>query len=63
MGQEVPAELNDKLEEFTTAMYGRGMYKSVNAAHLDMLRAKRGGTDGIEMSPYFVLSCWWFLIE
>ena len=47
---EVPAELNDKLEEFTTAMYGRGMYKSVNAARLDMLRAKCGGTDGIDLS-------------
>ena len=46
---EVPAELN-KLEEFTTAMYGRGMYKSVNAVRLDMLRAKCGGTDGIDLS-------------
>ena len=39
---EVPAKLNDKLEEFTTAMYGRGMYKSVNPVRLDMLRAKCG---------------------
>ena len=39
-----------KLEEFTTAMYGRGMYKSVNAARLDMLRIKCGGTDGIDLS-------------
>ena len=38
----VPAEQNDKLEEFTTAMYGRSMYKSVNAVRLDMLRAKCG---------------------
>ena len=47
---EVPAELNNKLEEFTAAMYGRGMYKSVNAARLDMLRAKCGGTYGIDLS-------------
>ena len=47
---EVPAELNDKLEEFTTAMYGTGMYKNVNATPLDMLRAKCGGTDGIDLS-------------
>ena len=39
---EVSAELNDKLEEFTTAMYGRGMYKSVNTVCLDMLRVKCG---------------------
>ena len=47
---EVPAKLNDKLEEFTTAMYGRGMYKSVNAVRLDMLRAKCGGTDSLDLS-------------
>ena len=38
-------------EEFTTAMNnGRGMYKSVNAARLAMLREKCGGTDGINLS-------------
>ena len=47
---EVPAKMNNKLEEFTAAMYGRGMYMSVNAACLDMLRAKCGGTDGIDLS-------------
>ena len=31
-------------------MYGRGIYKSVNAARLDMLRAKCGGIDGIDLS-------------
>ena len=43
---EVSAELNDMVEEFTTAMYGRGTYKSVNATHLAMLREKCGSTDG-----------------
>ena len=52
---ELSAELNDILEEFTTAMYGRGMYKSVNAARLAMLREKCGGTDGISLSRYFDL--------
>ena len=47
---EVSAELNDMLEEFTTAMYGRGTYKNVNSAHLAMLREKCGGTDGIDLS-------------
>ena len=31
-------------------MYGRGMYKSVTAVRLDMLNAKCGGTDGIDLS-------------
>ena len=31
-------------------MYGRVMYKSVNAARLDMLRVKCGDTDGIDLS-------------
>ena len=46
---EVPAVLNDKLEELTTAMYGTGMYKNVNATPLDMLRSKCGGTDSIDL--------------
>ena len=43
---EFPARLDEEVEQFTCAMYGRGQFKSVDAAHTAILTEKCGGPDG-----------------
>ena len=42
---EVSARLEDDLEQFTCAMYGRGRFSSVDAARAAILKEKCGGAD------------------
>jgi len=54
---EVPARLDEELEQFTCAMYGRGRFTSVDAARAAILKEKCGGPDGnINLSRHLGLS-------
>ena len=43
---DVSVRLDEDLEQFTCAMYGRGRFKSVDAARAAILKEKCGGQDG-----------------